>query len=53
MFNRAAYEVTVTARTRWIAGSDESPRWWFAWVTWLAGKEGPPVNRRIDRADLA
>jgi hypothetical protein len=26
VFNRAAYEVTVTARTRWLPGPGESPR---------------------------
>jgi hypothetical protein len=55
-FNRAVHELTVTARTRWIpgsGGSEKSPRWWFVWITWLAGREGPPVNRRINRADLA
>jgi hypothetical protein len=53
VFNRAAYELTITARTKWISGSEKSPRWWFTWIAWLAGKEGPPVNRRIARADLA
>jgi hypothetical protein len=55
MFNRAAHELTVTARTKWIpgsGGSEKSPRWWFTWITWLAGRDGPPVNRRINRADL-
>jgi hypothetical protein len=52
VINRAAFEVTVTARTTWIPGSKESPRWWFGWIVWLAGKAGPPVNRRINRADL-
>jgi hypothetical protein len=28
-FNRAAYELTITARTKWIPGSGVSPRWWF------------------------
>jgi hypothetical protein len=54
-FNRASHELTVTARTKWIPGSDgseESPRWWFTWVSWIAGKDGPPVNRRINRAGL-
>jgi hypothetical protein len=53
VLNRAAFEATVTARTRWLPGDGESPRWWFVWIVWLAGKEGPPVNRRINRADLA
>jgi hypothetical protein len=55
VFNRAAHELTITARTRWLPVNrgDDSPRWWFSWVTWLAGKEGPPVHRRINRADLA
>jgi hypothetical protein len=54
-FNRAAYELTITARTKWIPGNgstEKSPRWWFSWITWLAGKNGPPVNRRINRAEL-
>jgi hypothetical protein len=56
VFNRAVHELTVTARTMWIpgsGGSEKNPRWWFAWITWLAGREGPPVNRRINRAHLA
>src|SRR5262249_54716064 len=56
VFNRASYELTITARTKWIpgsGGSEKSPRWWFTWITWIAGKEGPPVNRRINRADFA
>jgi hypothetical protein len=56
VFNRAACELTITARTKWVpgsGGSEKSPRWWFTWIAWLAGKEGPPVNRRIKRADLA
>jgi hypothetical protein len=55
VFNRACHELTVTARTKWIPGSggtEKSPRWWFVWIVWLAGKEGPPVNRRINRAGL-
>jgi hypothetical protein len=55
VFNRANHELTVTARTKWIPrsdGSEESPRWWFTWVSWIAGKDGPPVNRRINRADI-
>jgi hypothetical protein len=56
VFNRAAHELTITARTKWVpgsGGSERSPRWWFIWIIWLADKEGPPVNRRINRADLA
>jgi hypothetical protein len=55
VFNRAAHELSITARTTWIPGSGglkKSPRWWFTWITWLAGREGPPVNRRINRANL-
>jgi hypothetical protein len=54
-FNRANHELTVTARTKWIpgsGGSERNPRWWFTWITWIAGKDGPPVNRRINRANL-
>jgi hypothetical protein len=54
-FNRAAHELTITARTIWIPPADQKkagPRWWFVWITWLAGRNGPPVNRRINRADL-
>jgi hypothetical protein len=50
--NRACHELTCTPRTIWIPGSNGSPRWWSTWITWLPGKEGPPVNRRINRADL-
>jgi hypothetical protein len=50
--NRAVHEVMVTARTTWIPGSTESPRWWFHWVVWLADRTGPPVVRRVNRADL-
>jgi hypothetical protein len=56
LFNRAAQELTITARTMWLPGAGrvkKSPRWWFSWVTWLADKDGPPVNRRIARGDLA
>jgi hypothetical protein len=55
VLNRAAHELTITARTKWLpgsGGSEKSPRWWFTWITWLAGRKGPPVNRRINRADL-
>jgi hypothetical protein len=54
--NRAAHELTITARVKWIPGSGgsaKSPRWWFTWITWLANTKGPPVNQRINRADLA
>jgi hypothetical protein len=56
VFNRAAHELTITARTKWLPGTrgdEKSPRWWFTWITWLADMEGPPVNRRINRAHLA
>jgi hypothetical protein len=55
VFNRAAHELSITARTTWIPGSDgseKSPRWWFVWIVWLAGREGPPIHRRINRSDL-
>jgi hypothetical protein len=56
VFNRASHELTITARTKWVPGNggeERSPRWWFTWITWLADKDGPPVHRRINRADLA
>jgi hypothetical protein len=53
LLNRAAYELTVTARTMWINDTEgKNPRWWFYWITWVAGKNGPPVHRRINRDDL-
>jgi hypothetical protein len=56
VFNRASYELTVTARSKWLPGTrgdEKSPRWWFTWITWLGGRQGPPVNRRINRAHLS
>ena len=56
VFNRAAHELTITARTKRIpgtGGSSRSPRWRLTWITWLAGEEGPPVNRATNRGDLA
>jgi hypothetical protein len=56
VLNRAAFELSITARTKWLPGSggeEKSPRWWFVWMVWLAGQDGPPVHRRINRADLA
>jgi hypothetical protein len=52
VFNRASYEVTVTARTTWIPGKGKSPRWWFSWIVWLAGGNGPPVTHRLNRTEL-
>jgi hypothetical protein len=52
VLNRAAHELIVTARTRWVPGTGETPRWWFSWIVWIAGREGPPIVRRINRADL-
>ena len=56
VFNRASHELSCTGRSVWIPGTggeEKSPRWWFVWTTWLADREGPPVHRRINRADLA
>jgi hypothetical protein len=54
VLNRAAYELTCTGRTKWLPASngEKNPRWWFSWIIWIAGRDGPPVNRRINRAAL-
>src|SRR6516165_3963114 len=51
-FNRAAFEFTCCWRIRWIAGTTTQPRWWGQWFVWQAGRNGPPVNRRLRLADL-
>ena len=51
-FNRAVLELTCCWRPVWIPGTAGGGRWWFSWFVWLAGHPGPPVNRRIRRADL-
>lgn len=55
VLNRACHELCITARTRWVAKSvdDETPRWWFSWIAWVAGREGPPTIRRVDRSDVS
>jgi hypothetical protein len=40
--NRAAWVHHLTERVRWIEGSKKQPRWDFAWITWMAGDQGPP-----------
>jgi hypothetical protein len=52
-FNRAAHEFTCCWRPVWIPGSTGGCRWWFLWLVWLAGGDGPPIHHRIRRSDLS
>ena len=44
--NRATREVHCNWRPRWIAGSNGSPRWSFAWLVWTKGPRRPPLYLR-------
>jgi hypothetical protein len=51
--NRAMAEWECCWRARWIPGSTGNPRWWCLWVTWLAGRSGPPTHERLRRSNLS
>jgi hypothetical protein len=44
--NRATREFHCNWRPRWIAGSNGSPRWSFAWIVWTKGPRRAPLYLR-------
>jgi hypothetical protein len=53
IFNRAVAEFECCWRSRWIPGSTGNPMWWCQWVVFEAGRDGPPVHRRLRLSALA
>jgi hypothetical protein len=52
LFNRSAAEYRCNWRARWIQGTTQGPRWWFAWHVWRSDHVGPPATFRIRRREL-
>jgi hypothetical protein len=52
IFNRSAVEFRANWRPRWIPGTTEGPRWWFAWHVWHAEHRGPPVTLRLRKHEF-
>jgi hypothetical protein len=51
--NRASFEFACAWRPVWLPGTQGGGRWSNSWIVWIAGRQGPPITRRLRRQDIA